>query len=77
VVIAAIHSTQNPGFVECIATLGGRRGGHESGGRGAPVERRFLVLEERYDVGFFGLVIDEHRDTAYDGPSSFLGRSGQ
>lgn len=76
VVIAAILSTQNSGFVECIATLDGRRGGKSIGGRsGEPVERRFLVAEDRYDIGEFGYVIDEEQDQPYTGPSSFVGSS--
>jgi len=76
VVIAAILSTQNSGFVECIATLSGRRGGKSIGGRsGEPVERRFLVAEDRYDIGEFGYVIDEEQDQPYTGPSSFVGSS--
>ncbi|PWE53672.1 hypothetical protein DEM27_24315 [Metarhizobium album] len=77
VVIAAILSTQNSGFVECIATLGGHRGGPATGEGLLPVERRFLVLEERYDIGLFGFVIDEDRDVSYDGPSSFAGWAGR
>lgn len=77
VVIAAIMSAQNPGFVECIATLGGRRGGLASGEGKVPVERRFLVLEHRYDIGPFGFVIDEDQDVPYDGQSSFVGRNGR
>lgn len=77
VVIAAILSTQNPGFVECIATIGGRRGGLASGEGRETAERRFLVLEERYDVRLFGFVIDEDQDASYDGASSFVGRSGR
>ena len=38
-----------------------------------PVERRFLVAEDRYDIGSHGYVIDENRDRFYDGPSSFVG----
>lgn len=78
VVISAILSTQNPGLVECIATLGGRRGSKSIGGKsGELVERRFLVAEDRYDIGEFGYVIDEEQDQPYDGPSSFVGSSPQ
>ncbi|QSY97958.1 hypothetical protein J2J97_27970 (plasmid) [Rhizobium bangladeshense] len=74
VVIAAILSSQHPGYIECIATLGGRRSGHPAQyGEHALVERRFLVAEERYDIGPYGFVIDEEQDEAYDGPSSFAG----
>ncbi len=70
VAVSAIQSRQHPGFVECIATLGGRR----STGRRAPgEERRYLVDEARYDIGAFGYVIDETRDRRYAGPSSFAG----
>jgi len=76
VVVSAILSTENPGFVECIATLGGRRGGKSIGGKsGELVERRFLVAEDRYDIGEFGYVIDEEQDQPYAGPSSFVGSS--
>lgn len=67
VVISAVLSRHRPGFVECIATLGGKRG------RGD--ERRFLVPEDEYDVGVFGFVIDEVRHEAYDGASDFIGWS--
>ncbi|WP_245443559.1 DUF7007 domain-containing protein [Rhizobium phaseoli] len=71
-------SAESPGFVECIATLGGRRGGKSIGGKsGELVERRFLVAEDRYDIGEFGYVIDEEQDQPYDGPSSFVGSSPQ
>jgi hypothetical protein len=74
IVISAIHSTQNPGFVECIATLGWQRSGRSIGGKsGELVERRFLVAEDRYDIGAFGYVIDEEQDQPYEGPSSFVG----
>lgn len=74
VVISAILSNQHPGYVECIATLGGRRPSNTGlkAGQG-PVERRFLVAEERYDIGLHGFVIDEDEDLRYDGPSSFVG----
>ncbi|NTF10639.1 hypothetical protein G6L37_32095 [Agrobacterium rubi] len=71
VVISAIQSRQHPGFVECIAMLGGRR---SAGGRGpADEQRRYLVDDALYDIGTFGFVIDEARDRRYDGPSSFVG----
>nr|WP_246617931.1 hypothetical protein [Rhizobium populisoli] len=76
VVIAAILSSQHPGFVQCIATRGGRRGGRIAGPAQDIVERQFLVAEDRYDIGVYGFVIDEERDRAYDGPSSFVGWSG-
>ena len=70
IVISAIRSAQHPGMVECIATIGGRRGQ-----RGKPVsaERRYLVSNQEYDQrGKFGFVIDPDRHSLCDGPSSFL-----
>lgn len=64
VVIAALNSEHQPGFVECIATLGGIRG--ETG------ERRFLVPRSDYSIGGHGFVIDPLRHQPYDGPSSFV-----
>jgi len=64
IVISAIKSRQRPGFVECVATLGGDR-------RGA--ERRFLVPEGEYDPGHHGFVIDPARHEGCEGPSSFVG----
>lgn len=69
VVVSAIASEQQKGFVECIATQGGKRGpGTE--------ERRFLVPTAEYDIGRFGFVVDPDRHAAYDGPSSFIGWQG-
>lgn len=65
IVISAVTSEHQPGFVECVATRGARRGN-------AP-ERRFLVPSDEYRPGPFGFVIDEARHAAYDGPSSFIG----
>ena len=66
VVASAITSKHEPGFVEVVATLGGRRGpGTE--------ERRFLVPSGEYDIGRFGFVIDEARHQLYGGPSDFVG----
>lgn len=66
IVISAITSSCENGFVECIATPGGRRGeGTE--------ERRFLVPSDEYAVGRFGFVIDAARHRGYDGPSDFIG----
>ena len=65
IVVSAITSHYAPGFVECVATLGGDRGSR--------VERRFLVASAEYEIGPFGFVIDPDRHAAYDGPSSFLG----
>jgi hypothetical protein len=64
VVIAALNSDHQPGFVECIATLGGIRG--ETG------ERRFLVPGSDYVIGRHGFVIDPVKYEPYDGPSSFV-----
>ncbi|MGO8059866.1 hypothetical protein ACC716_16910 [Rhizobium johnstonii] len=64
VVIAALNSDHKPGFVECIATLGGIRG--ETG------ERRFLVPRSDYTIGRHGFVIDPQKHQPYDGPSSFV-----
>lgn len=64
VVIAALNSDHRPGFVECIATLGGIRG--ETG------ERRFLVPRSEYTIGRHGFVIDPLKHQPYDGPSSFV-----
>lgn len=65
-VASAITSKHQPGFVEVVATLGGKRGpGTE--------ERRFLVPCDEYHVGRFGFVIDEGRHQLYSGPSDFVG----
>ena len=53
IVISAIRSPCQPGLVECVATLGGRRDGKQ--------ERRFLVPIGEYEVGRFGFVIDPAR----------------
>ena len=66
IVVAAITSSHAPGFVECVATLGGDRGSH--------AERRFLIAAAEYEIGPFGFVIDLIRHAAYDGPSDFIGR---
>ncbi|UWU26001.1 hypothetical protein N2601_32245 (plasmid) [Rhizobium sp. CB3060] len=68
VVISAITSDQEKGFVQVVATLGGRRDGKGE-------ERRFLVPSDEYRVGRFGFVLDEARHRRHDGPSSFLGWS--
>jgi len=70
VVVSAITSDQQRGFVECVATPGGKRGtGTE--------ERRFLVPADEYDIGRFGFVIDPDRHAVYAGPSSFAGWQGR
>ncbi|AEI04539.1 hypothetical protein OCA5_pHCG300940 (plasmid) [Afipia carboxidovorans OM5] len=66
IVVSAITSEHRKGFVEVVATLGGKRGpGTE--------ERRFLVPADEYQVGRFGFVIDETRHSLYGGLSSFVG----
>jgi len=65
VVVSAITSKHQEGFVECIATLGGR------GGDGIK-ERRFLVASDEYQIGRFGFVIDLDRHPEDGGPSSFV-----
>lgn len=65
IVVSAITSRHTPGFVECVAKLGGDRRCTE--------ERRYLVLEADYEVGRFGFVIDPARHAPYDGPSDFIG----
>ncbi|MAS07145.1 MAG: hypothetical protein CL534_20985 [Ahrensia sp.] len=67
IVISAIRSDHLDGHVEVVAT----RGGHRQ--RGAE-ERRFLIPSAEYEVGRFGFVVDPARHTAYEGPSSFIGR---
>lgn len=68
IVVSAIASAQQQGFVECVATLGGKRDGGSE-------ERRFLVPADEYDAGRFGFVIDLDRHAVYVGPSSFVGWS--
>jgi hypothetical protein len=66
IVVSAITSKHAPGFVEIVATPGGKRGpGTE--------ERRLLVPSDEYSVGRFGFVIDEARHQVYGGPSDFVG----
>ncbi len=65
-VASAITSNHEPGFVEVVATLGGKRGpGTE--------ERRFLVPCDEYRIGRFGFVVDAARHQLYGGPSDFVG----
>lgn len=64
IVISAITSSRHAGFVECVATPGGRRGAGTE-------ERRFLVPSGDYEVGRFGFVIDPDRHQVYGGPSDF------
>ncbi|WP_025038361.1 DUF7007 domain-containing protein [Bradyrhizobium sp. DOA9] len=65
VVVSAITSKHESGFVEVVATLGGKRGpGTE--------ERRFLVPSAECHVGRFSFVINEARHRVYGGPSDFV-----
>lgn len=66
IVVSAVTSGHHKGFVECVATPGGRRGAGIE-------ERRFLVPADEYAVGRFGFVIDPSRHAVYGGPSSFIG----
>jgi hypothetical protein len=66
IVVSAITSAHEKGFVEVVATLGSKRGpGTEEG--------RFLVPADEYHAGKFGFVVNEARHRLYAGPSSFLG----
>ncbi len=66
IVISAITSNQERGYVEVVATRGGSRAQQTE-------ERRFLVPSDEYQVGRFGYVLDPARHRPYDGPSSFIG----
>ena len=70
IVVSAITCEQQKGFIETIATLGGKRGAGTE-------ERRFLVPADQYGVGRFGFVIAPDRHATYDGPSSFAGWQGR
>lgn len=65
-VASAVTSKHAPGFVEVVATLGGKRGAGTE-------ERRFLVPAGEYRIGRFGFVIEEARHQVYGGPSDFVG----
>lgn len=70
IVVSAITSDHAKGFVEVIATQGGRHGpGTE--------QRRFLVSSAEYEIGRFGSVIAPERHAVYCGPSSFAGWQGR
>jgi len=70
VVISAIRSDQHPGMVECIATLGGKRG---EWGKSDREKRRYLVPDAEYNRrGKFGFIIDPIRHEHCDGSYSFL-----
>lgn len=66
IVVSAITSSHQPGFVECVATPGGKRDA-------ATPKRRFLVPSAEYTAGRFGFVIDPGLHPTYDGPSDFVG----
>ena len=70
IVVSAIRSEHEPGFVEAVATLGGQRD------RGTP-SCRYLLPSDEYRAGSaaFGFVIDEARHRHYVEPSSFIGGS--
>lgn len=71
VVVSAITSDQQPGFVECVAVQGGQRG------EGAQ-ERRFLVASAEYNVGHFGFVIDPTAmQPTMARPASSVGKGGR
>jgi len=70
IVVSAITSENQKGFVEVVATPGGRRGAGTE-------ERRFLVPADEYEIGRFGFVIDPDRHQIYGGPSSFIGWQGR
>ncbi len=70
IVVSAIRSEHQKGFVECIATPGGKR-------HAGAEERRFLVPAGDYDMGRFDFVIDPDRHSVYAGPSSFIGWQGR
>lgn len=69
-VVSAISSQQQAGFVEAIATLGGQRDRDTT-------SRRYLIPSDEYRAGSagFGFVIDETRHAQCAGPSSFGTRS--
>ncbi len=66
IVVSAITSDHEHGFVEVVATPGGKRGAGSE-------ERRFLVPSGEYKMGRFGFVVDELRHRVYGGPSNFIG----
>jgi hypothetical protein len=59
IVISALPSAERRDFVDCVATIGGKRESKS--------ERRFLVPSDEYEVGRFGFVIDPARHVACDG----------
>ncbi len=70
IVVSAITSSRQKGFVECVATLGRKRAPDSE-------ERRFLVPSDDYKVGRFGFVINPDRHAVYGGPSDFVGWQGR
>lgn len=70
IIASAITSDHELGFVEVVATLGGKRGPGTD-------ERRFLVPSGEYRIGRFGFVVDPARHRVFGGPSSFIGWSGR
>ena len=70
IVVSAITSDQETGFVECIATPGGKRGAGIE-------ERRLLVPTNEYHIGRFGFVIDPDRHSTCAGPSRFVEWQGR
>lgn len=66
-IVAWSDAEQQQGFVECIATPGGRRG--------TGAEER--VPADEYDIGRFGFVIDPDQHAVYADPSSFVGWQGR
>jgi hypothetical protein len=70
IVVSAITSDRQKGFVECIATPGGKRSAGTE-------ERRFLVPTDEYYIGRFGFVIDPERHSIYAGPSSLVAWQGR
>jgi len=61
IVIAASTSDTYEGMVECVATVGGVRGGRYNGVEINPEEKNFLVPKDEYKVGLIGFVIDPDR----------------
>ncbi|WP_419906371.1 DUF7007 domain-containing protein [Hoeflea sp.] len=66
IVISAIRSHHREGFIEVVATRGGKRDPEAE-------EHRFLVPSGEYEIGRFGFVVDPDRHEIYEGPSSFVG----
>lgn len=58
VVVSAIRSDRHPGFVECVAKIGGNRLLAD--------ERLYLVPGHEYQAGRFGFVIDEREHQRFE-----------